>query len=172
MLKYFKIIYLFWTTSISAEMEYRLNFVLAALTSLGNLAGSLFGLFLFYRTGYNFKGWNAEEALIVVGIFTFFQGFSGSFLTPNLNKIVTQVQSGTLDFVLLKPISSQFWLSTRTVSPWGLTDIIFSLILIIYSGSKLSLPIINYLFSLIPLTFGMIILYSLWFMLGTTSIWF
>jgi len=39
-----------WSAAIAAEMEYRANFVLATLTSLGNLAGSLFGLFLFYRT--------------------------------------------------------------------------------------------------------------------------
>ena len=101
-------------------MEYRVNFILATLTSLGNLVGSLFGLFLFYRTGYTFKGWSWEQALVVLGIFTILQGFSSTFLAPNLNRIVQHVQQGTLDFVLLKPISSQFWLSTHTISPWGL----------------------------------------------------
>jgi ABC-2 type transport system permease protein len=172
MLKYLKLISLFWRTAIAAEMEYRLNFLLSALTSLGNLIGSLFGLFLFYRTGYNFSGWNVNEALIVVGIFTFLQGFSTTFLSPNLSKIVTQVQEGTLDFVLLKPVSSQLWLSIRTLSPWGFPDMIFGIMMIGYAGNKLGLNLSNYLVSLIPLSFGMIILYSLWFMLGSTSIWF
>ncbi len=52
---------LFWGTSIAAELEYRTNFLVAAFTSLGGLAGSLFGLFLFYRTGYTFAGWRWEE---------------------------------------------------------------------------------------------------------------
>jgi ABC-2 type transport system permease protein len=153
-------------------MEYRLNFVVATLSSLGNLAGSIFTLFLFYRTGYTFAGWSWEAALVVLGIFTLLQGFSSTFLAPNLNRIVRQVQEGTLDFVLLKPIRSQFWLSTHTLSPWGLPDLIFGSIIIGYAGSRLGLGINSYLLSAVPLLFGLIILYSLWFMLGATSIWF
>lgn len=170
--RYFDVLKLLWGAAIAAELEYRINFILAALTSLGNLSGSIFGLFLFYRTGYTFQGWRWEEALIVLGIFTLLQGFSSTFLAPNLNRIVDHVQKGTLDFVLLKPISSQFWLSTHTLSPWGLPDIIFGVILISYAGGRLGITLTNYLISAIPLVFGLGSLYSLWFMLGATSIWF
>ncbi|MBH8552121.1 ABC transporter permease [Nostocaceae cyanobacterium CENA357] len=172
MQRYWKVLGIFWSTAIAAEMEYRINFVIAAFTSLGNLVGSLFGLFLFYRTGYTFTGWSWEAALIVLGIFTLLQGFSATFLAPNLNRIVRHVQEGTLDFVLLKPIRSQFWLSTHTLSPWGLPDLIFGSFLIWYAGQRLGLEISNYLLSAVPLLFGLVILYSLWFMLGATSIWF
>ncbi|MCM1984801.1 ABC transporter permease [Lyngbya confervoides] len=170
--RYLQLLRLFWSTAIAAEMEYRANFVLAAISSLGNLMGSLFGLFLFYRTGYRFAGWNWEEALIVLGIFTLLQGFSATFLVPNLNRIVNHVQQGTLDFILLKPISSQFWLSTYTISPWGLPDLLFGGMMVGYAGQQLQLDWYQYLWSLVPLTFGLISLYSLWFILGATSIWF
>lgn len=170
--RYFNVLQLLWSAAIAAEMEYRVNFVLAALTSLGNLSGSLFGLFLFYRTDYTFQGWSWDEALIVLGVFTILQGFSSTFLAPNLNSIVKHVQQGTLDFVLLKPISSQFWLSSHTLSPWGLPDIFFGAILIGYAGSRLGLTSSDYLLSAIPLLFGFASLYSLWFMLGATSVWF
>jgi ABC-2 type transport system permease protein len=172
MKRYWRLIALFWSTSIAAELEYRLNFIIASLTSLGNLLGSIFGLFLFYRNNYNFSGWSWYEATIVLGIFTLLQGFSNTFLVPNLNKIVQQVEQGTLDFVLLKPINSQFWLSLRSVSPWGIPDLFFGIILIVFAGTKLNLKISDYLFSFIPLSFGAVILYSLWFILGATSIWF
>jgi ABC-2 type transport system permease protein len=172
MKRYLRVLSIFWRTTFAAEMEYRLNFVVSTLSSLGQLAGSLFGLFLFYRTGYTFAGWNWEQALIVLGIFTLFQGFSSTFLSPNLNRIVQHIQQGTLDFVLLKPISSQFWLSTYTLSPWGIPDLLFGVILIGYAGGRLGLGLSNYLFGLLPLCFGFIILYSLWFMLGAMSIWF
>ncbi|MBH8572361.1 ABC transporter permease [Nostocaceae cyanobacterium CENA369] len=172
MQRYWKVLRLFWSTAIAAEMEYRLNFVIATLSSLSNLGGSLFGLFLFYRTGYTFAGWSWEAALVVVGVFTLLQGFSATFLAPNLNRIVSHVQVGTLDFVLLKPIRSQFWLSTHTISPWGLSDIIFGILIIGYAGKRLGLEISNYLISVVPFFFGLVILYSLWFMLGATSIWF
>ena len=172
MKRYLHVLRLFWSAAISAELEYRVNFVLSTLSSLGNLAGSFFALFLFYRTGYSFAGWKWEEALVVLGVFTVLQGFSTTFLVPNLNRIVDHVQQGTLDFVLLKPISSQFWLSARTVSPWGLPDLIFGGVVLGYAGSKLSLDLTNYFLSAIPLFFGMISLYSLWFILGAMSIWF
>ena len=172
MKRYLNVLGLLWSAAIAAELEYRINFLLAALTSLGNLSGSLFGLFLFYRTGYTFQGWTWEEALVVLGIFTVLQGFSSTFLAPNLNRIVNYVQQGTLDFVLLKPISSQFWLSIHTLSPWGLPDIVFGGVLIGYAGGRLGLGASDYLLSAVPLLFGLGSLYSLWFILGATSIWF
>jgi len=170
--RYLHILRLFWATAIAAELEYRINFLIAALSSFGGLVGSLFGLFLFYRTGYSFQNWSWEQALVVLGVFTILQGFSATFLAPNLNRIVNHIQQGTLDFVLLKPINSQFWLSTHTLSPWGLPDLIFGAAIIVYAGSKLGLRITDYLLGLIPIGFGFLILYSLWFMLGAMSIWF
>lgn len=170
--RYWQVLKLFWSTAIAAELEYRLNFAIAGFTSVANLVGSIFSLFLFYRNGYNFEGWSWQEAIIVLGFFTLLQGFSATFLAPNLNKIVEQIEKGTLDFVLLKPINSQFWLSTRIVSPWGLPDLFFGIILIIYAGRQLNLSFADYLISLIPLSFGFVVLYSLWFLLGATSIWF
>jgi ABC-2 type transport system permease protein len=172
MTRYYRILKLFWSTAIAAELEYRLNFLIASLSSLTNLIGGLFSLFLFYQNGYTFTGWNWFEAMIVLGIFTFLQGVSGTFLIPNLSKIVQQIEQGTLDFVLLKPISSQFWLSTRAISPWGLPDLVFGGIIILYAGNQLGLTFSHYLLSIIPIICGIIILYSLWFILGATSIWF
>jgi len=170
--RYLRVLGLFWATAVAAELEYRINFVVAALSSLGSLAGSLFGLFLFYQGGYQFRGWSWEAALLVLGIFTLLQGLSATLLSPNLSRIVKQVQDGTLDFVLLKPVSSQFWLSTRTISPWGLPDVLFGLGIIGYGGSRLGLGWGNYLLGVPPLLCGLLSLYSLWFMLGATSIWF
>ncbi|MBD2725809.1 ABC-2 family transporter protein [Nostoc sp. FACHB-892] len=172
MQRYLKVLRLFWGAAIAAELEYRINFFIATLSSLGNLAGSLFGLFLFYRTGYTFSGWSWEAALVVLGIFTLLQGFSATFLASNLNRIVRHVQEGTLDFILLKPIRSQFWLSTHTLSPWGLPDLVFGGIIIAYAGKRLGVGIDDYLLGVLPLLFSFVILYSLWFMLGAMSIWF
>ena len=189
--RYLRVIGYFWSAALAAEMEYRTNFLIATLSSLGSLAGNLLVLFLFYRGGYSFQVWEPtkeawrwlevcslertwrwEEVLIVLGIFTLLQGFSSTFLVPNLNRIVRHVQQGTLDFVLLKPIGSQFWLSARTISPWGIPDLGVGCSLIVYAGSRLNLGMEQYLAGLAPLLCGIVSLYSLWFMLSATSIWF
>ena len=170
--RYLRTLGLFWSVSISAEAEYRANFFIALLTSVGGLAGNLFGLFLFYRTGHSFEGWSWREALIVLGLFTTLNGVSTTWLRPNLSRIVHHVQKGTLDFVLLKPMDAQFWLSARTLSIWGLADVLLGQAMILYAGAGLGLRPWAWVAALPALAFGVIILYCLWFVLASTSIWF
>ncbi len=170
--RYFVSLRRFWAAAVAAELEYRTNFVLAAVTSLGNLAGSLFGLSLFYRNGATLGGWRWQEACIVLGLAVFLEGFSRTFLAPNIGRIVEHVRSGTLDFVLLKPVDAQFWLSTRNLSIWGVPDLAYGLAVMGYGGSRLGLAPGRYLAGVLPLAAGVLILYSLWFLLATTSLWF
>ena len=172
MTRYLRILSLFWSTSLAAEMEYRLNFTIATITSLGGLAGGLFGLFLFYRTGATLGGWDWPAAVLVMAIFTILEGFANIFLTPNLSRIVRHVQNGTLDFVLLKPIDSQFWLSTRNFSPNGVPEFVTGLALAGYAAVKLELSAMSVIAGVVPMILALIVLYDLWFILATTSIWF
>ncbi|HTM43594.1 MAG TPA: ABC-2 family transporter protein [Polyangiaceae bacterium] len=167
-----RLIRIFWATALLAEIEYRVNFLLAALNSMASLAGALFGLSLFFRHGATLGGWSWNEALVVLGLFTALSGLSSTLLTPNLNRIVEQVKDGTLDFVLLKPVDSQFWLSLRRFSPWGIPDVLFGLGLLIYGASGASGALLNLPGALLPLIACVVILYSLWFIMATTTVWF
>ncbi len=171
-MRYVRLLRRFWGTSLAAELEYRGNFILAALSALGAAAGSLFGISLLYQGGYQPGGWRFEEALLVLAAFLMLDGFVFVLLTPNLSRIVEQVQKGTLDFVLLKPVDSQFWLSFRSFSPWGLTDFTVGLALWFYAGARLGLGLADYLLGFGLLAVAFLILYSLWFVIGSSSIWF
>lgn len=172
MKRYSRTLGLFWSTALAAEMEYRLNFIVATLTSIGGLVGSIFALSLFYQGGNDLAGWTWHQALLVTALFTMMHGATRTFLTPNLGRLVLHVQNGTLDFLLLKPIDTQFWLSSRNVSPWGLPDLMLGFALLAYAGHHGGFGPMNYLFGLLPLAFAAVLLYSMWFILATTSIWF
>jgi ABC-2 type transport system permease protein len=161
-----------FSTSLKVESEYRLNFLFALISSLVNLLGSLFGLGLFYRITNTLGGWSFDEALVVLGIFVFIEGFSQSILMANLNTIVEYVWRGTLDFVLLKPVDSQFYLSFRNFSVWGIPNMVFGLAIIIYTAFKLKASFLDILFVIFTLISSLTILYSIWFFLGSLSIWF
>jgi ABC-2 type transport system permease protein len=162
----------FWGTSLASEMEYRLNFVLATVTSLGGIVGSLFSLSLFYQNGARLGGWPWLEALIVTGLFTVLQGLSRTLLNANLGRIVEHVRSGTLDFVLLKPVDSQFWLSMRRLSPWGLPDVVFGIGIVAYASARLHVGVAAWLVAALPMAFSLLILYSFWYAIATTTIWY
>jgi ABC-2 type transport system permease protein len=168
----------FWATALAAEMEYRVNFLVELTATLGNLAGSLFVLGLLFGpaagSGTGLGGWSWEGALLVLGAYTLLDGVASTLLHPNLGSIVTQVQRGTLDFVLLKPIDSQFWLSLRTFSPWGLPGVAAGLGLMLYALARLDRPPGWWAAgqAVAMLLASCLLLYALWFVLAASSIWF
>ena len=166
----------FWGTALAAEVEYRANLLIELLAVAGNLAGSLLVLRLLMGQSQQLGGWSWHGALVVLGLYTLLDGLTTCLLQPNLSTIVGHVQNGTLDFVLLKPIDSQLWLSTRQLSPWGLPALLAGAFLI-GSGlagshrSAAATPSSLLLGSLLLLS-AFTILYSLWFLLAGLSIWF
>lgn len=169
---------LFWSTSIAAEMEYRANFLFSLSSSVLNLGASVFTLSLFFQRGSTLGGWSWPEALIVMGMFTLLQGFSATFLQPNLTRVVEHVRQGTLDFVLLKPVDPQLWLSLRRLSPWGLPDMALGAALVALGAHQAAVAsdteVSAYAFAALALSAvsSVAILYSLWFLMATTTVWF
>ncbi|HEX6290883.1 MAG TPA: ABC-2 family transporter protein [Herpetosiphonaceae bacterium] len=60
--------------------------------------------------------------MVVVGVFTLVQGFIGTVLQPNLNRIDESIRTGTKDFNLIKAIDTQFLVSFRYVNIFRRTD--------------------------------------------------
>ncbi len=173
--RYLHTLYTFWSSAISAEMEYRANFGLAAFGSVVTLGGAFFALWALLRTDYAMNGWSFEQALIVMGIYTMLDGLQQTVLAPNRQQISEFVREGTLDFVLIKPIDAQFWLSARKLSVWGLPNLVLGMGLIIYIASfRLDPPAgpVAYLRLIPPLIAGITIYYALGYLLSTLTIWF
>jgi len=172
--RYFKTIRLFWSTAFASQLEYQLNFLIELLAMLGTLLGSVFILSLFFTGGRQLGDWTWESALVIQGVYTFLDGLTNALLRPNLTEIVNYVREGTLDYVLLKPIDSQFWLSVKKFSFAGLPEIILGISIVcwaaIQSGTSFSFYSL-YVF-IISLLIGFIILYSVWFLIAASSIWF
>ena len=174
MRKYLLCLARFWETALASQLEYKSNIIIELLSFSVSLIGSIFILSLFFNEGNKLGGWTWEEALVVQGVYTFLNGIFNTFLKPNLSEIIKHVREGTLDFIILKPIDSQFCLSTRTFTPGGIPEIIVGLFLAIFAATKAVNNILFWtpLIFILTLILGVLILYSLWFITATTSIWF
>ena len=172
--KYLKAYLLFNYTSLATEMEYKLNILIDLLTGVLGLIGSVFLLTIFFQNSDQIGGWSFDQALIIQGIYTLLNGITNTWLNPNLKEIVKYIREGTLDFVLSKPIDSQFWISFKKISPPGFIEIALGIIIIIYSCNKnqVNLYQSNIFLWFFTLLCSISILYSLWFMISTTTIWF
>ena len=111
--KYLKVYLRFLHTSLASELEYKTNIVIDLITAILSLIGSIFLLSIFFQNAGSIGGWDFEEALIIQGIYTILNGITNKWFNPNLTEIVKHVREGTLDFVLLKPIDSQFFISLK-----------------------------------------------------------
>lgn len=171
--RYLRLIRIFAGASISAQLEYRTNFVVNLIGSLLTAGGALFGLFVLYGDGQPLGGWSYREALVVVGLYTLIQGFIGAFLSPNLNSIGEGVRTGTMDFTLLKPIDAQFLVSTRNVNIFRITDILVGIGLIVWAAARLPDAAVGGMVAGgILVLASLVMVYAVWLMLTTTAFWF
>ncbi len=174
MTRYLKLIRVFIGASISAQLEYRANFVFGLISAILTSGGALFGLLILSGgDGRSIGGWSYREASVVVGLFTLVQGFIGGALSPNLNKIGESIRLGTMDFTLLKPIDSQFLVSTRNVNIFRLLDVLFGLGVMIWATLGLPAATIGGALSGAALLgAALLLVYAIWFLLTTTAFWF
>jgi len=172
--KYLKVYTKFLNTSLASELEYKTNIIIDLITAFFSLLGSLFLLSIFSKNSGYIGGWKFEQALIIQSIYTILNGITNTWFNPNLTEIVKHVREGTLDFVLLKPIDSQFFISSKKINPSGFLEILLGFCLLFYciNINQINLNLSFICFFLITLFCSIGILYSLWFFISTTTIWF
>ena len=172
--KYLKVYAKFLHTSLASELEYKTNIIIDLITAILSLIGSIFLLSIFFQKNNSIGGWEFKQALIIQGIYTILNGITNTWFNPNLTEIVKHIREGTLDFVLLKPIDSQFFISLKKVNPSGFLEIILGFFLLIYciKINQINFNLGFLTLCLITIICSISILYSLWFFISTTTIWF
>lgn len=169
-----RLLAVFYQTSIQTEMEYRADFYtrfVASLLSLVTTAGSLSIAF-----GYagEIRGWTFSQALVLVAIYYLMDGLIETFIAPNMRNMMTQVRDGSLDFILLKPVPSQFTATFRSVNIWRLGNVAIGLGLTAWTVGKLGMHVGGVQAGMFVLTVlaGLGVVYSFWLALVTLTFWF
>lgn len=171
--RYGKLAAIFTGASVSAQLEYRANFVTSVLSALLTAGGAIFGLLILTGDGQSVGGWSFREATVVVGLFTLVQGFIGGVLSPNLNKIAEAVRTGMMDFTLLKPIDTQFLVSSRNVNIFPLLNIGIGIAVIAWAVQGIpGVSPLGMVLGALLIAAALLIVYSIWFLLTTTAFWF
>lgn len=173
-LRYLKLAALFFRVSVQNETAYRLDFYLRILVALFQLGGELMMLWIVFSNTRSLAGWNTWQVLVLMGVFRVIGGVIGMVIAPNMRLIMEDVRNGTLDFVLTKPINSQFYVSLRSIVIWRLVDIALGLALAIVGTSKLAASLMpaKLVLFVIMLASGALIIYSFWLALATSVFWF
>lgn len=157
------------------ELQYRSNFFLQLLQSVLTLGAGLVGLAVVFGRTTNLNGWSRPELLVVMGVFTMVGGITNTFVVPNMQKLVEDIQRGTLDFALTKPVDAQTLISVRLISIWQGVDILTGLIVLIIgmvqlgdnnNGVKGAVSLV------LLLLIGSWTIYCFWLILASSAFWF
>lgn len=174
MKRYLQLLLIFYKAAILTDLEYRANFITNILLSLLSAGWSVAGVWVFFLHTDEIRGWRFPELMIVLGLFMVFLGLVDTFLLPNVQDLMEHIRLGTMDFILTKPLNSQFHASLRRINIWRSVDVVLGSGLVIYGliqlGERPSLFALL-VFPVLCLC-AALLMYALIMLLVTTAFWF
>ncbi|MGW8251592.1 MAG: ABC-2 family transporter protein, partial [Anaerolineales bacterium] len=120
----FRLMWSYFRIGAMNELQYRVNFFVQLFESLLALIIGLVGLGLVFNYTTELGGWTQTELLTVMGVFILMGGLIRTFIQPNMERLMADVQQGTLDYALTKPADAQIIVSVREVRVWQSVDIL------------------------------------------------
>jgi len=163
----------FLTSSLVRELEFRANFIAKILQNMVWVGWFLMVLLVIYRNTDSIAGWGRGEGFIL-GATTFLLSAVHGLFFRSLMEIPEMVRKGTLDFVLTKPLDSQFWASTRRFNFDQIGSFIAGALMLWYGlgqyGQSVSAMQWGAYFALFLC--ALVMFYSLSITMMTLSVWF
>ncbi|RLS59278.1 MAG: hypothetical protein DWH91_00430 [Planctomycetota bacterium] len=131
--RYWRLWWKFVTVSLSREMIFRWNFLVEVITTCFWMSAQLLLFEVIYSKVPRIQDWSRSEYFGFMATGMLINGFVEMLFMPNCANFSEQIRTGNLDFALVKPVDSQFFVSFQTVDLSSLVQCILSLGLLTYS---------------------------------------
>ena len=133
----------------------------------------VFVLTLPYQYVDELAGWSRSEMIIVLGMYYMANGLAWMLFKQSLTLLEQRVRLGTLDTILVKPVSSMFMVSFFDIDVSRFADFLVGLFLVVIQvvGSGVSVGVENVLGASIAFVAGLGIVYSVYVMINSLSFW-
>lgn len=174
MRRYLQIYRSFFRFSLSNFLAFRANAVNSMISTVcWGIFQFAWILLLTAQTKSAF-GWSKDELVILAIMFIIVIGIFHCLFSRNFDRFSSIIDRGEFDFLLLKPIDSQFTASCFFVSFPNLARSVLGLgLLVFYLNIRhITLTMPGVLGFLVLILFGLILLYSLWLFFSTLLVWF
>ena len=159
--------------SVVREMGFKFNFLLWIGVELLWFSLQLTFTAVIYLHTDKIGTWTKWEVVMLMGASHFIQQIFQAFFLVNCVQLSEQIRSGKLDFLLLLPVNTRFLVSLRQVDLGGFVNASSAAGVIIYSLKQLQIvPSVWQVLGFLALCVaGIVIHYSIMFMLATVSFW-
>jgi len=171
--RYHAILFRFWKNSLIRDMSFRANFLINAASELGWVVMVLIFLKIIFMNTAQVRGWTEHQYLFLAGTHMIITSIFEAVLFANCWRFSELVRSGDLDFVLLKPVNTQFLVSFERVNYSAFANLPVGIGLCVYAASGVGRPVSpsTVVLYVCLVLLGVVILYALLFLFAITSIW-
>ena len=172
--RYSRVLWMFFRNSLVREMTFRGNFLITVVTRAFWFAAQLTLFEIIYRQVSHINDWSREEYFAFMATGMLINAFVETFFMPNCANFSEMIRTGNLDFVLLKPIDTQFLISFEKVNLAMLNQVFLAGALLVYSLYRIGRPILltHALMYVLLLGVGVVFFYSMMLVLASSSVWF
>jgi ABC-2 type transport system permease protein len=173
LVRYLAIYAALWKTSVTREMSFKGNFILWIVVELLWFALQLCFISVLYLHTNSIGTWTQWQVVLLVGASSFIQQTFQAFFLTNCVNLSELVRTGKMDFLLMLPVNTRFVVSLRQVDLGAFVNGAFAIAVMAYAAGKLDLhPTSAQFLGFLGLcAVGILIHYSLMFMLAAISFW-
>ena len=164
---------LFFRVGALNELQYRANLAVQLFQSAIAVGTGLAVLGLVFGQTTNLGGWSQSELLAVMGVHILMSGVIRSAIQPNMERLMTDIRQGTLDYVLTKPEDAQVMISVREFRIWQGVDVLVGGIVLAIAVAQVQSNIglgAGLLFAA-TLLLGAVMVYCFWLLVTTCAFW-
>lgn len=162
-----------WKNSVAREMGFKFNFIMWIFVELLWFGLQLAFMAVVYQHTDSIGDWTKWEVVLLLGASHFIQQIFQAFFLTNITQVSEYIRTGKLDFMLLLPANTRFILSLRQVDLGGFVNAGSALAVMVYALAKLQIVPNGWqiLGCLLLVVAGILIHYSLMFLLASVSFW-
>jgi len=171
--KYWQVFWHLRRISVMRMMEFRADFFFWTGVAVMWTIFNFFYFELLLNVTGQMGGWTRWELYLLLSVFTMLDAFTWSWMAQNMWAYTTDVFSGELSQLLLKPFNPQFLIMIRDNSLDGITRFVVGLGMLIFSARQLGLSVRweEVMGFMILLSCGALLIYLSWFVIATCAFW-
>jgi ABC-2 type transport system permease protein len=174
--RYLRLITTFISISVQPLLAYRANFWLSLFHSLLNLVTGWLALTIVFEQMEALNGWDYPSALAVLGVYLIASASFHLVIAPGLEDLAGmdgEIWTGKLDFVLLRPINTQFYVSLRKWGIFSLFDVLLGLVVTGIAITQLAQGLAwqHLLTFIFMLGIGLLTLYAIFLFFSSLVFW-
>jgi ABC-2 type transport system permease protein len=172
--RYARLWWRFVVIAFVRDAEYRLNFAVSVLVGAASLALAVLTYGIVYSYTADVAGWSRAEVLMLAGIFWVVEALIELQVARNMWKVADYIREGDMDYLLLRPVSSQFLATLRTLNLSEGANVLIGLGLVVYAGNmaRVEWSVGRVAPALVLVACGLVLLYSVWCFAVTFAFWF